>query len=89
MNPGADGLEASSFQTYILGISVGVEVGGGGEGSAWEEQRRHHSSSTCALGQAEMGRKVQGGMETAHRSPRPTCCRFLQGTQGLSVAGFP
>lgn len=29
VNPGADGLEATSFQTYTLGISVGVRVGGG------------------------------------------------------------
>lgn len=64
-------------------------MGGGGEGSAREEQGRHHPSPTRVLGQAEMGRKVQGGVETAHRSPRPSCCRFLQETQGLSVAGFP
>lgn len=66
-----------------------MEVGGGGEGSAREEQGWHHSSSTCALGQAKMGRKLQGGVETAHRSPSPSCRRFLQETQGLSVAGFP
>ena len=28
MNPGAGGLEAASFQTYTLSISLGVEVGG-------------------------------------------------------------